>query len=350
MGLQHGRSELYFAYIVSSLINIFHYFHCVKRLVYTLLLTAVFQFGFSQIEPQFSQYMYNRYLLNPAYAGSEDAVQVALLHRSQYVGIANRFIATQGFNFNLPLFKANSGIGITAMNDLVGFMRATYVALNYDYRKKFKWGNMQIGIAAGFIEASLDGALIRTPEGNYIGGFNHNDLKLPDNIQQGFAPDFSFGVYFNNEKYFAGAALQHIAFSDARIKTPAGSTRLLFTRNLTFMGGYDFKVGSKLKIMPNALLKTDLRKVQTDVALNFTVIDKVLTGVSFRGYDAKSVDALVVFLGVRIKGFQAVYSYDANLSYLTRFNSGSHEVSLRYSYPLKSKEVRGYFYHNPRFN
>ncbi len=304
----------------------------------------------AQIEPQFTQFMYNRYLLNPAYTGSEDALQLALLHRSQYVGLADRFIATQGFNFNMPLYKASSGIGITAVNDLIGFMRATYVALNYDYRKKFKWGNLQVGVAAGFIETSLDGALIRTPEGNYIGGFNHNDLLLPDNITQGFAPDFSVGVYFNQERYFAGVSLHHAAFSNASIPSPAGKTQLIFTQNLSFMGGYDFKAGSKLKIMPNALIKTDLKQVQTDIALNFTIIEKVLTGASLRGFSGKTIDALAIFLGVRIKGFQAVYSYDANLSYLSRFNSGSHEISLQYSYPLKKKEVKGYFYHNPRFN
>lgn len=304
----------------------------------------------AQLEPQFTQYMYNRYLLNPAYAGSEDALQIALLHRSQYVGLADRFIATQGFNFNMPLYKASSGVGITAINDLIGLMRATYVALNYDYRKKFKWGNLQVGIGAGFIETSLDGALVRTPEGTYLSGFNHNDLLLPDNITQGFAPDFSFGVYFNDERYFAGAAINHLAFSHATIPSPAGKTKLVFTQNLSFMGGYDFKAGNKLKIMPSALIKTDLKKAQTDVALNFTIIDKVLTGASVRGYSGKTIDALAIFLGVRFKGFQALYSYDASLSYLSRFNSGSHEISLRYSYPLKKKEVRGYFYHNPRFN
>lgn len=294
--------------------------------------------------------MYNRYLLNPAIAGSEDALQLGLIHRSQYVGIADRFIASQGFNFNMPIYKANSGIGITAINDLIGFSRATYVAVNYDYRKKFSWGNLQVGIGAGFIETSLDGALIRTPDGTYIGGVNHNDNILPDNIQQGFAPDFSVGVYFNNEKYFAGAALQHIAFSSAKINSAGGQTRLIFSRNFSAMGGYNFKAGGKLKIMPSALIKTDFKQVQTDIALNFTAMGKMLSGLAFRGFSGKSIDALALFLGIRVKGFQAVYSYDANLSFLRKFNSGSHEISIQYTLPLRIKEVRGYYYYNPRYN
>src|SRR3954471_15864903 len=91
----------------------------------------------AQSEPQFTQYMYNRYLFNPAYAGSLDALEVSVLHRSQYVGLAERGIATQALNFNSPLDKISSGIGITVINDMIGFQRSTYVALNYDYRKRF---------------------------------------------------------------------------------------------------------------------------------------------------------------------------------------------------------------------
>jgi PAS domain S-box-containing protein len=85
------------------------------------------------------------------------------------------------------------------------------------------------------------------------------------------------------------------------------------------------------------------------ITLDIT-IEKQLKDEYLRTFDKKSIDALAVFLGMRYKGFQLVYSYDANLSYLTRFNTGSHEISFSYRYPLRKKEVRGYFYHNPRFN
>ena len=113
---------------------------------------------YAQSEPQFTQYMYNRYLFNPAYAGSEDALDLHLLHRSQYVSLTNRAIATEAFNFNAPLYNIHSGVGLTVVNDLIGYQRATYVSLNYDYRKNFKWGKMGIGIGAGIIQTSLDGS------------------------------------------------------------------------------------------------------------------------------------------------------------------------------------------------
>lgn len=304
----------------------------------------------AQSEPQFTQHMYHRYLFNPAYAGSFDGLEVSAIHRSQYVDLSNRFIATQGLNINIPVYAISSGVGITVMNDFIGYQRSTYVALNYDYRKNFKWGKMGIGIGAGLIQTSLDGTKLRTPEGDYNTGVNHNDNLVPETLQNGIAPDFSFGLYFNNDKYYAGASINHIAFSSASIKTKTGKAKINYARNLFFTGGYDFKVSDKLSIMPSAIIKTDLNNVQVDISATFTIIRNIITGISFRGYSKKTIDAMALMLGFRYKGFQLVYSYDANLSYLTKFNSGSHEIGLSYQYLLKKKESRGYLYHNPRFN
>lgn len=304
----------------------------------------------AQSEPQFTQHMFNRYLFNPAYAGSVDALEISAFHRSQYVSLASRFIAIQGVNINIPVYAISSGVGITAINDIAGYQRSTYVALNYDYRKNFKWGKMGVGIGVGIIQTSIAGDKLRAADGTYSGGVNHNDNLLPDNLQQGIAPDFSFGLYFNNDKYYAGASINHIVLSSATIRAEGGNTKLSFARNLFFAGGYDFKVSNRLSITPSLILKTDLKKVQMDVSATFTVINNIITGISFRGYSKKTVDALELFFGVKYKGFQFVYSYDANLSYLTKFNTGSHEVSLSYRYPLKKKESKGYYYHNPRFN
>ena len=295
--------------------------------------------------------MFNRYLFNPAYAGHDDALELSAIHRSQYVALANRFIATQGVNINLPVYAISSGIGITAINDLIGFQRSTYVALNYDYRKTFKWGKMGIGIGAGIIQTSIDGDKLRAPDGNYNGGVNHNDNLLPNNLQQGVAPDLSFGIYFNNDQYFAGASINHIALSSAAIKGENGANmKLNFSRDLFFTGGYDVKLSSKFSLMPSAIIKTDLKMVQMDLSLTGTIINNIITGISFRGYTKNTIDALAIVLGFKYKGVQLVYSYDANLSYLTHFNSGSHEIGLSYRYPFKKKVSRGYFYHNPRFN
>jgi type IX secretion system PorP/SprF family membrane protein len=305
----------------------------------------------AQTEPQFTQYMFNKYLFNPAYAGSADGVDMSALYRNQYVGLTTRAISTEGFNVNTPVASASSGIGITAINDNIGYQRSTYVALNYDYRKNFSWGKMGVGLGAGIVQTSLNGAELTAPEGNYSPGIvNHNDPNLPNNMQNGIAPDLSFGLYFNNDKYFAGASINHIEWSSAKINTPAGTVDLNFARNLFLMGGYDITLAKRLSLMPSAIVKTDFKQVQVDLGGTFTIIDNILAGISFRGYNKNTIDALSLIFGFRYRGFQFVYSYDASLSYLTNFNSGSHELSVNYVIGLKKKENKGYFYHNPRYN
>jgi type IX secretion system PorP/SprF family membrane protein len=319
--------------------------------ILTILLCGCVSIVCAQSEPQFTQYMYNKYLFNPAYAGSADAAEFSALYRNQYVNLTDRPIATEGFNFNLPLNSISSGLGLTAINDMIGYQRATYVAIDYDYRKNFKWGEMGAGIGIGLIQSSLNGALLRAPDGTYTGGVvNHDDPYLPNTLQNGIAPDISLGIYFNNDKYFAGASIEHIAFSSAKINTPTGSSDLNFARNLFFTGGYDFAVSKKFSIMPSAIIKSDLKQVQVDIGATCTIIDNILAGISFRGYNKNTIDALSLIFGFRYRGFQLVYSYDANVSYLTSFNSGSHEISVNYKFSLKKKEPKGYLYHNPRFN
>jgi type IX secretion system PorP/SprF family membrane protein len=294
--------------------------------------------------------MYNKFLSNPAYAGSEDALEVSLLHRSQYVNLSKRSIASQGFNFNLPVQIIHAGVGLTLINDFIGFQRSTNISVNYDYRKKFVWGKMGIGIGIGLIETSLDGRQLQTPEGNYNAGPNHNDDLLPTSLLQGIAPDFSFGIHFNNERFYAGGAITHMALSFAKLNLSENAMRLIFSRNIFFTGGYDFVTSKKLHILPSAFIKTDLKKAQADISVTFTIIENIITGLSLRGYTKNMIDALSLFLGVRYKNFQAVYSYDASMSYMVRFSTGSHEISLKYQYPIAKKVGRGHLYHNPRFN
>jgi type IX secretion system PorP/SprF family membrane protein len=320
------------------------------RIIVSILVCFNCIIGYGQSEPQFTQYMYNKYLFNPASAGSTGGLEVSALYRNQYVELTSQAISAQGVNFNIPIYKISSGMGVTVVNDLIGFQRATYISLSYDYRKIFPWGKMGIGVSGGLIQTSLDGGKLRASDGDYSNGnVNHLDSYLPISLQQAIAPDISFGIFFNNEKYFAGASINHLVFSSAHINTNT-KTKLSFSRNLVFLGGSDFKISRRFLITPSALIKTDLKKVQVDISSTFCIIDNILTGMSLRGYTKNMIDALAVLAGFKFKGFRLIYSYDINLSYASRFNSGSHEISLNYQYAFSKKEGRGYFYHNPRFD
>ena len=299
----------------------------------------------AQIEPQFSQYMYNKQLFNPAYAGSADALELNALYRTQYVGIAAKATQTEYLGFNMPIYKISSGIGITATNDNIGYLRTTTVDIDYNYRKKFSFGSLAVGVNVGFVQTGLQGSMLRTPDGVYTGGsINQNDPDVPATNVNGIAPDFGAGIYLNDDRYFVGVALDHI-YSIVSLK----NAQVDYARNLLIMGGYDFQAGKHFSIMPSVLVKTDLKEVQTDLSLTMKIYNNILTGIALRGYDARSLDAVILYAGVQIKAFRLVYSYDVNTSYLRGFNSGSHEISLAYDLKLLKKVKTGYFYHNSRF-
>jgi type IX secretion system PorP/SprF family membrane protein len=318
-----------------------------KRVFYFSFLSFTLWAGgaSAQIEPQYSQYMYNRQLYNPAYVGSTDAVEFNGLYRTQYVGIANRATQTEYLGFNMPIYKISSGIGITAINDNIGYLRTTTVDLDYTYRKKFSFGSLGIGVNVGFTQTGLQGALLRTPDGTYTGGsVSQNDPDVPAGTVNGIAPDLGAGIYLNNDRYFAGVAIDHI-YSVVSLK----NTKIDYARNLLIMGGYDIRAGRHFSIMPSVLVKTDFTEVQTDLSLTMKIYNNILTGIALRGYDARSLDAVVFYAGVQIRGFRLVYSYDVNTSYLSGFNTGTHEISLGYSISQAKKVKTGYFYHNSRF-
>ncbi len=317
-----------------------------RHLFYFIFLTMVLFAGQAsgQVEPQYSQYMYNKLLFNPAYAGSKDAVEFNALYRTQYVGLTERATSTEYLGFNMPLYSISSGIGLTATNDMIGYLRTTTVNIDYDYRKKFNFGSLGIGISAGFIQTGLQGNMLRTPTGTYTGGVDHNDPLVPASMVNGIAPDFSAGLYLNNDRYFAGVAINHI-YSITKLK----NTQIDYARNLMIMGGYDILAGKHFSIMPSVLVKSDLKKVQTDLSFTMKIYNNILTGIALRGYDARSLDAVILYAGVQIKAFRLVYSYDINTSYLSGFNTGSHEISLAYDLRLVRRTKTGYFYHNSRF-
>jgi type IX secretion system PorP/SprF family membrane protein len=289
--------------------------------------------------------MFNKQLFNPAFAGSADAVQFNALYRTQYVGLATKATSTEYLGFNMPLYAISSGIGLTATNDMIGYLRTTTVNLNYDYRKKFSFGSLGVGVNVGFTQADLQGNMLRTPTGTYTGGsVIQNDPDVPATNVNGIAPDFGAGIYLNNDRYFAGVAVDHI-YSVVSMK----NVSINYARNLLIMGGYDFQAGKHFSIMPSVLIKTDITEVQTDLSLTMKIYNNILTGIALRGYDARSLDAVVLYAGVQIKAFRLVYSYDINTSYLNGFNTGSHEISVAYDLRLLKKVKTGYFYHNSRF-
>ncbi len=302
----------------------------------------------AQNEPQFTQYMFNRLLLNPAYAGSNNGIELAGVARIQYVGLASTISTTQGLSVSSSVAALHGGVGITLVNDMIGLQRSTGMQFSYAYQKRFSRFSLGLAGGVGFINTNIDGSKIITPDGEYTSAINHKDPQLPISNSSGFSPDFSAGIYLGNEKYFVSLAANHL-YTTQKIK--GASSKFFYTndRYLQLSGGYNFVLSKNLKLQPLLALKTNFQKVQVDYSALLTIRDNIMTGIAFRGYSAKSIDAFSFLLGGYFKGFKLVYSYDANISFLRSFNSGTHEISLSYFMPYKPTIIKGAYYHNSRF-
>lgn len=304
--------------------------------------------SWAQNEPQFTQFMFQRMLKNPAVAGSEKGFGIAGIARFQYTGLSNRMTTTQGLAGYSSIDALHGGVGAVLVNDVIGLQRTTTLNFSYAYQKRFRKFTLGAAASIGFINSNLDGANIVTPEGDYSTSIDHRDLNLPISKSAAFSPDFGVGVYLANEKFFVSASVSHL-YTSLKIKGVSNSVNFNYDRTLQLSGGYNFKLGSKTELQPSAILKTNFRHLQTDIAVVFMFVNTVYTGISFRGYNAKSIDALPLFIGVNIKGVKVIYSYDINVSYLRVFNGGTHEIGISYFMPYKTRDVNGFYYHNSRF-
>lgn len=300
-----------------------------------LLLVVFFAMGiavYAQQDGQYSFNMFNQLSYNPGYAGSNQAICASTIHRQQWVGFEGRptstvFHAHGEFN---PL-KIRSGVGISILQDNIGFMKTFGFKVNYAYRTTVSTdGVLGIGLGLGLQNNSFNGDWI-TPNGQNP----WLDPAVPRQ-ESHISPDLDFGAFFKSEKLWAGLSLTHLF--EPKIKFDNGFEPNV-TRHYYFVGGYNFLPDPKLRIMPSVFFKSDLATSQ--ITLN-TIVEynrRFWGGVS---YNIK--DALTAMVGAHLNnGISFGYAYDFVMSDIGSYNSGSHEIFVRYCFNLSiNKSVNRY--------
>jgi len=129
-----------------------------KLIKYNIIAIALFSctVGIAQQLPQFTQYMYNTISINPAYAGSREALSIVGLHRSQWVGFKGGPI-TQTLSIHTPLRNDRVGLGLSFIEDDLGPQNYTYLYGDFSYSiPTGQTGKLAFGLKAGFTQYSLD--------------------------------------------------------------------------------------------------------------------------------------------------------------------------------------------------
>jgi type IX secretion system PorP/SprF family membrane protein len=295
-----------------------------KRILKTLLCLAIPYSLSGQLTPVTNQYVLNPVSINPAYAGSQNALNIAAFYRRQWVGIPGA-PETMTFSIDAPLRDGKVGLGLMVVNDKIGVTKETQFISSYAYKIDVGKGILSFGLGAGVITTNTawSDLVVLDPEDEYY---------LIDS-RVFVVPNFSFGVYYSYHNYFAGFSIPKFLsykFNFDKNKYGLVNDPSLYTYMLNT--GYLFNISPKVKFLPSTLISYSAGgKLLYDLNAHVNFLDRFWFGVSYR--DKRSVTALFQFhLNNQLK---VAYSYDFDIGKLGRYSNGSHEIMLRYEFRYK---------------
>jgi type IX secretion system PorP/SprF family membrane protein len=302
---------------------------------------------YAQQRPQYTQYVFNNYLLNPAVSGIENYTDVKLGYRSQWTGIEGAPV-TAYFSINAPLgtnftegdatsfpsgadnpysrmysrdYKAaepHHGIGFMLVTDKAGPIDQTNMMASYAYHLGITDQlNLAVGVSAGFNHLHLNTSLItlENPDDPVIRDINNNQWK----------PDASVGIWAYSSNYYVGVSAQQILPHNQYITTANNSNLSTTVPHYFLTGGYKIYLSDDVTLLPSALLKFIQPTPTTfDLNMKLSFRDRFWFGGSYR-----KDDSFGILAGFNLSSFVNLsYSYDATTSALRNVSNGSHEIVL----------------------
>lgn len=268
---------------------------------------------FAQQDAQYSQYAFNSLLINPAYAGSREAVSMVALHRNQWVGFEGAPV-TSTFSVHAPTADLRHGFGLSGISDKVGPTNNTAVTGSYAYRIPVS--------AKGWLALGLQGELA-----NYRIGYQdvildqQGDATLGDASYNLLLPNVGTGVWYNDERAFAGISVPRLIPSNLSPKA-GDSRRVIHSYGLA---GYVIPMGDGLRLRPSVMVKyAQHAPMSADFNLAALIQERVWVGASYRTDKSLALMSQVQLTQLLRLG----YSYDLSLQQVRRPGSATHELML----------------------
>jgi type IX secretion system PorP/SprF family membrane protein len=303
----------------------------IKIIILILITIQAYDISGQQL-PVYSQYTFNKFLLNPAAAGSDGYTTISLVAREQWVGfegtpkthaltIDSRLLRNSYISKNISVrrkkrLSSRSGrVGWAAhvFNDHISPLDRTGAEGTYSYHLRLKDGQLSFGLSGVFYQFSLNKNKVITSDNEYD--------PLIDGIKGTiYIPDANFGTFYTTEKYYGGVSIMQIFQSSIQFGDNNGSEYRL-KRNYNLMGGYIFSINSSFALEPSFLLKIPTSsKAQLDLNAKVYYKDNYWAGLSYR-----TGNAMVIFLGARFDRYFVGYAFDYNFNPLMKYTFGSHE-------------------------
>ena len=303
-----------------------------NKIVLTSLLVLISYMDLkAQQDPQYTQYMYNMNVINPAYAGSKESISFGLLYRKQWVNIDGA-PATFTFSGDTPVGN-NVGVGLSIIADKVGPVTEQNVYGDFSYSLKLgETQRLSFGLKAGitFNKVGLydiQSSLPDPSEGVFGTDINDSSLNL------------GAGLFYHTKKYYASFSIPNMiksAHLDFNGKQYGSDVSHYF-----LTAGYVFDVNDDLKFKPSFMLKSAFNvNPSLDLSTNFLYKEKIEIGATYRLEE--SFGAIINFAVT--PELRIGYAYDHVVSDLKVTSTSSHEIILLYDLFFQKKVSR-----SPRF-
>lgn len=306
-----------------------------KKITLFILLGIVLSFSdaSAQQDPQYTQYMYNMNVINPAYAGSRGTLSLGMLGRTQWTDVegAPRTIT---FDVHAPLGE-KLGAGFSVIADEIGPVKEQniYADLSYTIRTS-DVGRLAFGLKGGVTLQQIDLLSVVLPQ-------DPNDPIFEDNVNETY-PNFGAGIFYYTDKFYVSFSVPNILKSKHFERSNGIITKASEEMHYFLTSGYVFDLSNSIKFKPSFMAKgVSGAPVSIDLNANFLLYERVELGASYRWDD--SISGLINF-GVT-PSFRIGYAYDHTISDFSDANpGGSHEIFLLYDLDFSKKNLK-----SPRF-
>jgi type IX secretion system PorP/SprF family membrane protein len=297
----------------------------------------------AQQDPQFTQFMYNRQIYNPGYAGTSGAICGAAQYRQQWAGFDGS-PQTIAVGADMRLSSLPLGLGLTVISDKIGPMNTVYFRGGASYNiTKIAGGTLGLGLDLGLLQKRINDEWI-VPEPTKIdpsipGSYGSLSQNNPDLNKATL--DIGLGAFYQIPgKFYAGISSTHLTAQQIQ----SGDLGFKQNRHYYFMTGYSFQLTSWSKLTPNILYKFDNSASTADFNLTYLWSDMVWVGGTYRLNDAPALMA-----GFQGKagagnsiGYRIGFSYDFPGEIGTDATSGTYEMLLGVCYTPKVKKETSY--------
>ncbi|MBK8555083.1 MAG: type IX secretion system membrane protein PorP/SprF [Lewinellaceae bacterium] len=294
-----------------------------KGILLIAVLCSVLQLQ-AQQEHQFTQFMYNKLLINPAYAGARGVPSITGLYRSQWVGFEGAPTSAL-LSFNSPFLTPRVGVGATVSLQEIGLNRDFYGNLSYSYDLVgTDMVSLRMGIMASVRSFSIDFANAQPSQS----GDQSFDVQRTSEI----LGNVGAGLYTTiADRFYAGFSVPRIYTNKIGFNTTANIQSAIESRHFYGMAGAILPISDDINLMPAVLVKyVKNAPFDADINLNIDIKQKVTAGLSYRlGGDGAgdSVDLLAFWQATPQIGVGA--AYDFSLSKIRDYTAGSFEILLQ---------------------